>query len=107
MTSRAVGLDRRKHNSFNLIDKIFEDLNSILNISQEPHDFLIFTGAMTIYISLRSIHPKFPFKKTPTDVFLIRLASILKLSVTGFAILVKHFWGPFLRFFTAGKVYLV
>ena len=86
MTSRAVGLDRRKHNSFNLIDKNFENFNSISNIFQEPHDFLIFTSSVTIYISLRSIHPKFPFKKTPTDVFLIRLASILKLSVTGFAI---------------------
>ena len=51
MTSHAVGLDRRKHNSLDLIDKMFEDLNSILNISQEPHDFLLFTGSMTIYIS--------------------------------------------------------
>ena len=51
MTSHAVGLDRRKHNSLDLIDKMFEDLNSIWNISQEPHDFLLFTGTVTIYIS--------------------------------------------------------
>ena len=36
---------RRKHNVFDLIDKIFENLNSISNTFQEPHDFLIFTDS--------------------------------------------------------------
>ena len=42
------------------LTKFFENLNSMSNIFQEPHYLLIVTGSAAIYISLRSIQPKFP-----------------------------------------------
>ena len=38
-TSHAVGSERRRHNTFDIIDEIFENFNSISNIFEEPHDF--------------------------------------------------------------------
>ena len=53
MASHAVGSDGRKHNAaFDLIDEHFENLSSISIIFQKPHDFLILTGSVNIYISL-------------------------------------------------------
>ena len=43
------------YNAFDLTDEIFENLNSISNIFQEPHDFLIFTDLVTVFF----------FKKQP------------------------------------------
>ena len=37
------GSERCKHNAFDLIDEIFENLNSISNIFQEPHDSFLQT----------------------------------------------------------------
>ena len=87
----AMLLDRRdKHNAFVLIDKIFENLNYISNIFQEPHDFLIFTDSVT-----------------QMDIFLIRETSILKVTEVGFGILIKHFCGPFCAGFYYRKTSLV
>ena len=47
--------------------KLFENLNSISNIFRDPPDFLVFSGSLTIYISLRSSQPKVPRKKTKTN----------------------------------------
>ena len=41
--------------------KFLTSLNSISNVFQEPHDFLIFT--VNVYISSRSRQPKLPCKK--------------------------------------------
>ena len=94
----AVCLERCKHNAFDNIDEIFENLNSISNIFQEPLDFLIFTGSVTIYISLRSSQPK-----VPTDAFLVRGTFILKITEMEFGILIKHFWGPLFVVFTTRR----
>ena len=94
----AVCLERRKHNAFDIVDEIFENLNSISNIFQEPLDFLIFTGSVTIYISLRSSQPK-----VPTDAFLVRGTFILKITEMEFGILIKHFWGPLFVVFTTRR----
>ena len=51
------------NNAFDIIDENVENLSSILNIFQEPHDFLILTGSVTTYISSRNKQPKFPRKK--------------------------------------------
>ena len=69
---------------FDLIDEIFENLNSISNIFQKPHDFLIFTSSMTISISFRSNQLKVSFKKTLMYIFLIKGTSILKITEMGF-----------------------
>ena len=89
-------------NAFDLIDEIFE--NFISYIFKEPHDFLIFTGSVTIYISLRSSQPKVLRKKIPADVFLIRRMSMLKITEMGFDILFKHFQGPFFAVFCCWEV---
>ena len=70
------------------------------------HDFFIFTGLVTIYISLRSSQPEVPRSKKPTDIFLIRVTSILKITEVAFGIFIKHFWGLFFWVFTAGKASL-
>ena len=75
--------------------KFFENLNFISNIFREPCDFLIFTGPVTIYISLRSSQPKVPRKKTKTVVLMIRGTFVLKITKMGFGILINHFWEPF------------
>ena len=97
----AMLLVQRDVNTLYLISlmKFFKKLNSISNIFQEPHDFLIFTGSVTIYISLRSSQCKVPRKKSQTNIFLIRGTSILKITEVGFSILIKHFWGPFFACF--------
>ena len=71
------------------------------------HDFFIFTGLVTIYISLRSSQPEVPRIKKPTDIFLIRVTSILKITEVAFGIFIKNFWGLFFWVFTAGKASLV
>ena len=67
--------ERRKHNAFDLIDEIFENLNSIPNIFQEPHNFLIFTVSKTIYISLKSSQPKVPRIKNPSHKMISHLTT--------------------------------
>ena len=61
--SHVISLEKSKHNAFDLIDEIFGNFNSILNIFPDPHDFLIFPDSVTIYISLRSNQPTFLHKK--------------------------------------------
>ena len=41
MARHAAASERRKlHEAFDLIEEIFENLNPIANIFQEPHNFL-------------------------------------------------------------------
>ena len=89
--SHALGSERGKQNPFDVIDKIFENLNSISNIFQDPHDFLIFTELVMIDFFSRNSQPKVPRKKVPTDVFLSRGTPILKITEMGFGIFIKYF----------------
>ena len=88
-----------KRNAFNITDEIFENLNTVSNIFKESHNFLVFEGSVTTYISLRKNQLKVPRKITPTDVFLIRGTSIFKITEMGFGILIKYFWAPFFAAF--------
>lgn len=49
-----------KRNAFNIIDEIFENLNTVSNIFKESHNFLVFEGSVTTYISLRKNQLKVP-----------------------------------------------
>ena len=84
-----------KHNAFNIIDEFFENLNTVSIIFKEPHNFFIFEGSVTTYISLRKSQLKVPRKITRTEVFLISGKSIFKITEMGFGILIKHFRGPY------------
>ena len=87
--------------------KFFENLNFISNIFREPCDFLIFTGPVTIYISLRSSQPKVPRKKTKTVVLMIRGTFILKITKMGFGILINLLLGTLLYgFLLPGRHFL-
>ena len=91
MASHAVGLERGKQSPFDIIDRIFENLNFILNIFQDPHDFLIFTESVMIYIFSINSQPKIPRKKIPTDFFPNRGTPILKITEMEFGIFIKYF----------------
>ena len=53
-----------KHKAIDLIHKKFENLNSISNIFQETHDFLVLMESVIICIYLRNSQRKFLSKKT-------------------------------------------
>ena len=101
--SHAVDSERRKHTAFNLIDENFENLNYIWNIFQEPHDFLIFTNSVTIYISLRSSQPKSPRKKHWRAFYWSGERSSLNLLKWDLSYLLNTFGDPSLRIIAAGK----
>ena len=96
------GSERRKHNAFDLIDEIFENLNSISNIFQELHDFF-FLQTQRLFIFLQEAARLNCSVKNNDGCFPIRGTSILNITEMGFDILIKHFWGLFFGFFTAGK----
>ena len=49
VASHVIGLEKSKHNAFDLIDEIFGNFNSILNIFPDPHDFLIFPDYLYLF----------------------------------------------------------
>ena len=61
--NRLAGSDRPKHNALDLMAKNPENLNSILNIFQETHDFWVLKDSVTISIYLRINQRKFLLKK--------------------------------------------
>ena len=71
------------------MDEIFENLNSISNIFQEPHNFLIFTN------SVRSSQPKLLRKKHRRS--FSRGISILKITEMGLVYLLNTLGNPSLR----------
>ena len=98
-------------NAFHLIDKIFENLNSISNIFQEHHNFLIFTDSFIIYISWRRSQPKFSVKNTEKRFLdqgnahaLINSSKLLKWDLV---YLLNTLGDPSLRIFAAGKASFV
>ena len=46
VADRFVGWETPKNNVFDLIGENFENLNSISNIFQKTHDFLVFTNSV-------------------------------------------------------------
>ena len=70
--NRFVGSQTPKHNAFELINKNFENLNSISNISQEADDFLVLTDSVIICIYSRRNQQTFLWRKLPTDIFVTR-----------------------------------
>ena len=46
--NRFVGSETPKYNAFDLFSKNFKDLNSISNIFQETHDFLVLTNSVIL-----------------------------------------------------------
>ena len=66
---RFVVSEISKHNAFDFIDENFETLNSISNIFQETHDFLVLTESVIICIYLRKVQRKGFSKKPPKDIW--------------------------------------
>ena len=73
---------------------MFENLNSISNVFQEPHYFLIFIDLVAIYISSRISLPKLLCKNTDES-FSDQGTFILKFTEIGFGQLIKYSRGPF------------
>ena len=89
--------------------KFFTSLNSISNVFQEPHDFLIFT--VDLYISSRSRQSKLPCKKhwrtfswSGEQPFIDNSSKLLKWDLV---YLLNTFGDPSLRIFATEKAYLV
>ena len=89
--------------------KFFTSLNSISNVFQEPHDFLIFT--VDLYISSRSRQSKLPCKNTdgcfPDQGNSHSLTNSSKLLKWDLVYLLNTFGDPSLRIFATEKAYLV
>ena len=86
-------------------------LNSISNVFQEPHDFLIFTDWVNIYISSRSSQPKLPSKKDWRTFSWSGerrcIDKFLKITEWDLAYLLNTFGDHSLRVFVTGKASLV
>ena len=69
-----VGSETPKHNAFDLIDEIFENLNSNSKIFEETHNFLIFIDSVIICIYLR---------RSQREILLERSSSHLRITKLG------------------------
>ena len=79
--NRFAGSEIPKRNAFDIIDKNFENLNSISNIFQETNNFLVLTDSAIICIYLKKSLRKFLSKKkknkTSTDISVTRGTSVV------------------------------
>ena len=102
------------YNAFDLTDEIFENLNSISNIFQEPHDFLIFTDLVSFFLQeVASLsfpvesQPKFPRRKQWRMFSWSVERPSSKLLKWDLVYLLNTLGNPSLRIFAAGKASLI